>query len=442
MTQRRPAWRLLHRALLTLRADRRGAIFVMTALLMPIMVGIIGLGVEVGLWFQEKRSTQTAVDAAAIAAVYESLNGDADTASITTEATADAVRNGFDTSADTITINNPPSSGSYTSDSGAYEVTLSKTTSLLFAGYMLNAESINISARAVARAVSSGEACVLSLDTSDTEISVGGSGDVTYDGCQVASNSSDSDALSVSGSGSLTTDCYSVVGGVSSTDGLTTDADCSAKTGAAAIDDPYSALATPAYSGCDESGGYTQNATGTFTFDHDDAFDTAYVICGDLWVKKGTLVLEPSLYIIEGDIKSNAQGSISGTGVTIILMDGGQINNFNGSSTVNLSTPTGASAGDWQGIVFYQDRDDASSSTGNNCNTLNGNSSSTFEGTMYFPNQEINVNGGNSSTSTCMQIVALRVGFSGSSAMDADNSQCAAAGVDPIEIPGAVALVE
>lgn len=57
----------------TLRAfvdSRQGAIVVMAALLMPILVGAIGLGVEVGLWFQQKRSLQTMADAAAIAAVY------------------------------------------------------------------------------------------------------------------------------------------------------------------------------------------------------------------------------------------------------------------------------------------------------------------------------------------------------------------------------------
>lgn len=433
------------RALSTLNAfldSRRGAIVVMAALLMPIMVGAIGLGVEVGLWFQQKRSLQTAADAAAIAAVYESLEADADSYSVETEATADAVRNGFDSSADTITVSNPPSSGAYTADNAAYEVSLSKSATLLFAGFLMNQSSISISARAVARATASGEACVLSLDTSNTGVEVTGSGDITFDGCQVASNSSASDALSVSGSGDLTVDCYSVVGGVSASDGLTVDAGCTPKTGAAAITDPYADLETPAYGACDEAGGYTQNSTGTFTFDHDDDFETAYVICGDLWVKKGTLVLEPGLYIIEGDIKTNSTGTITGDGVTIILTDGGQINNFNGSSTIDLSAPTGVDAGDWQGILFYQDRNDAASCTGNNCNTLNGNSSSSFEGTMYFPNQELNVNGGNSSSSPCLQIVALRVSFSGNSNMDADNAGCTAAGVDPIEIPGGVALVE
>ncbi len=419
--------------------DRRGAIIVMFALLLPVLAGAAGLGLEVTLWYKEKRAIQSAADAAAVAGGYAAVEGE----TVSTAATAAAAANGFDTAANPPTINNPPSSGSYTADNDAVEVVLSESFTTLFASLVYNQATVTVAARAVATSGTIGEACVLSLNTTGTGVQVSGNGDITFDGCQVASNSSSASALDVSGSGDLEVDCYSVVGGVSASPGLVTDAGCQGVTGGFAIDDPYADLATPAYGACDESGGYTQNSTGTFTFDHDDDFETAYVICGDLWVKKGTLVMEPGLYIIEGDIKSNAQGTITGDGVTIILVDGGQINNFNGSSTVTLSAPDPADgAGDWEGVLFYQDRNDASTCTGNNCNTLNGNSTSEFEGAIYFPNQEINVNGGNSSTSPCLQIVAYQVSFSGNSSMSADNTGCSAAGVDPIDIPGPVTLVE
>lgn len=425
------------------RRDQRGVIMVMFALMLPILAGSIGMGVEVALWYKEKRSIQTAADAAAVAGACEALESGATSATISAQATADAARNGFDTVTFPPTVNNPPTSGAYTADGDAVEVILSESFTMLFASIVTDSDTVTVSARAVATTETFGEACVLSLNTSSTGVQVTGNGDVTFDGCMVASNSSDSAALDVSGSGDLAVDCYSVVGGVSASPGLNTDAGCNGQTGAAAVDDPYADLATPAYGTCDEAGGYTQNATGTFTFDHDDDFETAYVVCGDLWVKKGTLVLEPGLYVIEGDIKANANGTIQGDGVTIILKDGGQINNFNGNSDINLSAPSDASAGDWQGMLFYQDRDDAAICTGNNCNTLNGSSSSTFEGTMYFPNQELTYLGGNTTGSPgCLQIVAYQVTFSGNSNTEADNSECFNAGVDPIEIPGPVSLVE
>ncbi|MEQ8665984.1 MAG: pilus assembly protein [Rhodospirillales bacterium] len=422
--------------------DRRGVIMVMFALLLPVLAGSIGMGVEVALWYKEKRSIQSAADAAAVSGAYEALESGATSATITAQASADAARNGFDTVANPPTVNNPPASGAYTADNDAVEVILSESFTMLFASVITDSATVTVSARAVATSTTFGEACVLSLNTSGTGVQVTGSGDVTFDGCMVASNSSDSSALDVSGSGDLEVDCYSVVGGVSASPGLTTDAGCNGQTGAAAVADPYADLSTPAYGACDEPGGYTLNNNNSNTFDHDDDFETAYVICGDLTVR-GDLTLEPGLYIVEGDISVNATGSLQGDGVTIILKNGGQIDNFNGSADIDLSAPSDASAGDWQGMLFYQDRDDAATCTGNNCNTLNGSSTSTFEGTIYFPNQEVSVLGGNTSGSPgCLQMVAYQVTFSGNSSMAADNSECFDAGVDPIEIPGPIALVE
>ncbi len=423
-------------------SDRRGGIVVMFALLLPIMVAFVGLGLEVGLWFQSKRDLQTAADAAAIAGAYEAQDSSATSATILTAATTDATRNSYSATTDTIATSNPPGTGSYTADNGAVEINMTRSVSMLFANTYLG-NSISISARAVATTGGgTDEACVLSLDTSDTGVSVGGNGNITFDGCQVASNSSSSSALSVSGSGALITDCYSVVGDISDNGGLTVDNGCTGSTGASSITDPYSSLTAPNES-CDING-YTYNTNAPTTITGTGSYSDAYTICGDFWVKKGTVTLSPGLYVIDGgDFKSNAQGSITGTGVTIILKNGGQINNINGSSTVNLSAPVAAdSAGDWEGILFFQDPDTTSSCTGNNCNTLNGNSSTTFQGAMYFPDQEINMNGGNEGSSPCLQIVALRVGFSGSSNLAMDGSTCSAAGVTPIYIPGDVKLVE
>ena len=426
--------------------DRKGGIVVMFALLLPIMIGFVGMGVEIGLWFESKRDLQTAADAAAIGGAYEAQDGSATSSTITSVATTDATRNGYNATTDTLTASNPPGTGSYTADANAVEVSISRSVNLLFSGYFMSS-AINIVARAVATAGSgTDEACVLALDTASTGVSVSGSGTITFDGCEVASNSSSSSALSVSGSGALTTDCYSVVGGVSATSGLTTDADCSPDTGASAIADPYSSLTAP-NEACDVNG-YTYNTNGGSTTLAGNGWtsgvEDAYTICGDFWIRNGTVTMSPGLYVIDGgDFKTNANGSINGTGVTIILKNDGQINNINGGSTVNLSAPTSSdNAGDWEGILFFQDPDTTSSCTGNNCNTLNGSSSTTFQGTVYFPDQEINVNGGNEGSSTCLQIVALRVGFSGNSSLNAGNSGCSAAGVSAIYLPGGVELVE
>lgn len=431
---------------LALRKDQAGVIIVIFALMLPIIVGFVGLGVETGLWFSSRREVQGAADAAAIAAAYEIRDG-SDDSTILTSATTEATRNGYDfANGDTLTIN-VPTTGSYTGDTAAREVNLTKQIELLFSAVLIS-EDVTVNGRAVARVMSGGDACVLALDTSGSALSVSGSADITFENCVTASNSTDADAIASTGSGNLTTDCYYAVGGVSDTSQMTLDDDCSPRTNASALEDPYEDLTDPGGTcAAGYESGYTHNVTTSISIGHaagSPDYVNPFVICGDLWLKKGTVTLNPGLYVIDGgDLKSNAQGNLVGTGVTIVLRNNAQINNFNGSSTVTLSAPdTDDSAGDWEGILFYQDRDTSDACTGNNCNTLNGNSSTSFTGVVYFPNQEINVNGGNEGSSTCLQIVALRVGFSGNGSLNASNDPCDSSGVPPIETPGAIQLVE
>src|SRR5258708_6627535 len=55
----------------TLRACRSGAIAVMTALTLPLLLGFGSLGVEVGHWYLSQRQMQGAADAAAISAAAQ-----------------------------------------------------------------------------------------------------------------------------------------------------------------------------------------------------------------------------------------------------------------------------------------------------------------------------------------------------------------------------------
>jgi Flp pilus assembly protein TadG len=427
--------------------DTRGIIVVTVALLLPIILGFTGLAYEVGSWYTIKRGIQNAADSAAISGAYAKRDGGS-SADIDSASEVAAERDGsFDTaSGDTIVVNNPPGSGAYTGDGNAVEVSLTKTAELIFSSFFMEGD-VSVVSRAVATSVTSDEACVLSLDTTGPGVEVSGNGSVTFDNCVTASNSTDDDSLASTGSGDLTTDCYYTAGGVSDTSQMTFDDDCTPTTNGAALADPYEDLTDPGGACTAGYDNYVYNTNAPIEIGHPDGapdYVNPIVFCGGLWAKKGELTLRPGLYVMDGgDLKSNATGTLIGEGVTIILRNNAQINNFNGSSTVNLAAPVAADgAGDWEGILFYQDRDTSDDCTGNNCNTLNGNSDSTFQGAVYFPNQEINVNGGNVTTSTCLQIVAKRIAFSGSSTMLADTDGCEDAGVDPIEVPGRIKLVE
>jgi len=47
----------------------------MFALMLPFLFGIVGLGMEAGMWFKERRQLQTIADAAAVSAAIENAYG-------------------------------------------------------------------------------------------------------------------------------------------------------------------------------------------------------------------------------------------------------------------------------------------------------------------------------------------------------------------------------
>jgi Flp pilus assembly protein TadG len=58
--------------------DNRGATAAVIAAALPVLIGFETLGVETGLWYMIKWQSQSAADAAAIAAAYEIIAGKTD----------------------------------------------------------------------------------------------------------------------------------------------------------------------------------------------------------------------------------------------------------------------------------------------------------------------------------------------------------------------------
>lgn len=447
----------------------------MTALMLPVLLGFVGLGVEVGSWFQNKRDLQTIADAAAIAGAYEAQNYAKTIASVRAAAIADATRNGYDASTDNVVrAVNPPATGSFTTDEGAAEVVVTRSVALLFSS-VFRSTNVTISARAVARTGNSpSEACILALSESGTGVDVTGSGDIAFDGCQTASNSPDADSLVVSGSGSLIVDCYTTAGYASGAEnydegtietGFNLDAGCDTKEEARQITDPYGANGRD----LEVPDSYTPGDCNATDFDGSGAdpdrtgmaWHEPYVFCGGFNIASGqTVNLPPGLYIIDGDFATGGNTAVYGDDVTFIFVNGGGLTNINGNTEIQMRAPDDAwtdanrwesgdtNGRDWRGILFFQDpvtatEDCSSTPTPPSCvNTINGNAASVFEGAVYFPDQTVRMNGGNQSTSSCLQIISDRVEFSGNSAVLSDNSLCPNAGVDGIALPGPVVLVE
>jgi len=149
MTTRAPATR--RGRLARLLRDRNGFVMAMVAILLPVLIGVTGLGVETGLWYAIKRQNQSAADIAAISGAMELV---AKVSDVTALATRDAVRNGFvNTLPNTIAVNNPPLNGAYVGNSNYVEVILSQQQNTLFASVSPFAlPNVTIRTRAVATA--------------------------------------------------------------------------------------------------------------------------------------------------------------------------------------------------------------------------------------------------------------------------------------------------
>lgn len=409
--------------------QEHGAIAVMFALMLPVIVGLIGLGVEVGLWYSVKRNLQGAADAAAIAAAYEISDGSS-SATIASTAESDASRNGYNTSIGTITVNIPPTSGSYTTNTNAVEVILTETRTMLFGNVISDSADVTISSRAVALSGGDGDACVLALNTSVAKaLEFSGNSAINTAGCIIASNSSASDSIKISGSANVTADSLQTVGDYTTQGSATLNVTSAPATNASSVTDPYADLSVPSYSGCDET--EFKNTPGSTDTISPSSTTTPYVFCDGLDVK-GTLNLDPGIYVVDGGtFNVNATATITGTNVTIILTSSSGSDHakytMNGSATINLSAP---SSGDYSGILMYRDR-----TATDEDNTLNGNASAIFNGALYFPSSTLKFEGNSSSGGgSCTQLIADTIQITGGTSIT--SAGCESAGATLATISG------
>jgi Flp pilus assembly protein TadG len=82
--------------------DNGGSVAVIAAIVFPVLIGGMGLGSEVGLWYVAERKLQSAADVAAYAAAVRLNNGDAK-AKLDEVALNASVKSGFNKARGTIT---------------------------------------------------------------------------------------------------------------------------------------------------------------------------------------------------------------------------------------------------------------------------------------------------------------------------------------------------
>jgi Flp pilus assembly protein TadG len=410
--------------------DTRGSIAIIAGMVFPILVGVMALGTEAGFWYLSQRKLQQTADLVAYSAVVQLRSGRSKTQMLAV-AQDIADSNGFQDVDDTLKVNNPPTSGANTGNLKAVEVKIVRSQTRYFT-MIYSSDPVEINARAVAEYTEGSNACLLALDpTAGGAVTVSGSSEVVFDGCDVATNSNDAQAFQMSGgSVQMSTGCVHSVGGVETTSGLTLTTCSSPKTEVPVVVDPYSDVADPEVVGECADGDLTDVSVATDT-GHPLGMGSKH-FCGGLSLH-GTIDFAAGLYIVDGGVfKINASAEVSGTGVTFFLTNAASLS-YNGGATINLSAPT---SGALAGLLFYADRDDVGVS-----HTINGNSGSELNGAIYMPSGDLDYSGNFSGGGNggCTQIVTRRVTFSGNSSLQVD---CTAGGTRRIAVGESIALME
>ena len=390
--------------------DQSGSYAILVALLLPVLAGAAGLGTEVAWWFYKHKNMMSAADSAAVSAATAGTN-------LATEANAVSTFYGYANGINnvTVTVNQPPTSGSFTSSSQAVEVIISQPQPR-FLTALFGSGAVPVTARAVALA-NIGTGCVLALDpTANPAATVKGSAQINLINCNLYDNSNGGSALNVSGSATISANMVNVVGGVSGASSIT--ATNGIRTGTRPAADPYANVTPTMPTWCDYSNKF--NVKGSTTLN-----PASY--CGDISVAAGaTLTLNPGVYYFNGaNLSVAGNATITGTGVTLVFTGSG--NNWGSASIgsnadVSLTAPT---SGTTAGIAIYGDR---RMPVGTSFN-LTGGGTQNLAGAIYLPEGALSFSGGNGTSTTCTQIIADTISFVGNSNVQVN---CPAAGVNAI----------
>ena len=414
-----------------------GSIMPLTALMLPLILGMTGFGVDISVWLSNKRNLQSAADAAAIAAAWEIANNydeaDLDELDLDEDlvgqleeeedgeigypqyaALKEAVKNGFESSRGNMDFRY------YSDEDGNQRVTvaLEQEEDLYFSIAVFTGDVYTSAAAATVVILPTGDYCLLALDTTaEGAIRSVGSVEIEAEECGMAVNSNSDEALQLSGSVDITMKDVHIAGDLDVTGGSANFDYESLETDAGRVPDPYADLDVPEYGGCDYRNTRIRSSR---TIDPG-------VYCGGIDImSSGNIVMNPGVYIMDcGNFSMTGGGTLEGENVSIILSCSSDVDNtgridVSGNPEIDLSAPE--SGDEMEGVPVYRDRDAPSS---NQCNRITGTASVLLDGAVYIPSDCFRI-GGNAGADSpdsdpCTRIIAKTIELHGNPNM---RNQC------------------
>lgn len=420
----------------------RGQAVVAVTLSLVVLFGMLALGVDLGIAHFRRQAAQTAADAAALAvvraALYSSSSGlscgaagvwcgpaaacpsspPASAANSFDHGCMLAAANGFATAGNksvTLEANTTNSVPTVPGPEVAYWATarVAESVPTLF-GILLHGQ-LHPSARATAAAVTAGGGggCIYTLDPHAANTFQAANGAQVNVDCGIFVNSdakSPSRAMYVGGGAYVAASSIQVTGDFRADNGGSTSV--KPVTGATPAPDPFANLPAPTPAATCLSGNFTQWRPNAYTPPPGTYCDGITLANGNAaQFSSGIYILNRGTFSVQGGSK------LTGSNVLIYLTNGATVNIANGAS-VTLSAPA---AGDYQGVLFYQDRRIASPAT----SSFAGGADLRLTGSLYFPHSLLNIDNGSHPQGTQMAIVAGRLNFQGGARLltDPDGSK-------------------
>jgi Flp pilus assembly protein TadG len=401
-------------------SNRRGSALAVTAVCMVLIAGVMAVVLDGGMLMAQRRRAQAVADAAALAAAYNLYNNYAQNQGADTggaaakEAQAIASGNGYtnDGTTSTVTVNIPPTSGTFKSKASYAEVIVQHNQPRYFSA-LWGSGTMTVTARTVSRGISnsSGPGILLLDPNMKASLNVTGAGGVSVTGGSIVVDSSHPQAGVITSSGSVTAPNINFYGG-DSTSGSGQFVG-TVKTGVARTADPLSTLAVPDKTTMTvrSSSQYQISSSGTYTLQPG-------VYTGGIKISApgpGSVTLQSGIYYMDGG-GFQLSGSINLSGSGVMIYNAPQHSSeqvsLSGTGSVTLTPPT---SGTYKGISVFQDRSSSAAIA------VTGNGGMNISGTIYGAGAEVDLTGNGGTNVVGAQIIANNMKVTGNGSVSVNH---------------------
>ena len=396
-----------------------GAVIVIFALALPVILAGLALAMETGLWFVTQRKLQHAADSATFSAAVALASGD-DEAAVTDTARRVALASGLRADSGTVRVAFPEDDQVEVvlTDSRPYMIL--RALDVVTDGPDRFGGGITLSARAVASITAEEDerlpVCLHVLERrNDQAMEVDGNARLDFGGCTIEVASTDEDALDIGGNARVTAACVTVAGGIDGARRITSTVcpEPRPNTVPAPLAVELVLLEPP-----ENPRSVPNRRLQSDEFDIETTYDDhpsgvpMRRFQGGLTLRNNrSYTFGPGLYIIDGGRFRAGNGTeLNATdGTAFYLMNGAYVD-FDNGAIVRL---VGMDGGPWHNVVLFDSNDDDSEETHDLVTAQ-------LDGIVYMPRAEINLSGGSGVGTGCFLIAVGEFRMTGNANITAE----------------------